>query len=103
MAFGVTESAPKPHEEVDGALQNAKHALAEGRHSDAIKACERAIRRDPPCPPALMLLGLVSFETEQPTHALTLLRRAQDIDPTVSEYTEALAAIPTPLGAFFCR
>lgn len=98
MAMSVTESVPNPHKEVGSALQNAKRALAEGRHSDVIKACERAIRRDPPCPQALMLLGLVSFETEQPTHALTLLRRAQDIDPTVSEYTEALAAIHARLG-----
>ena len=98
MAISNTATVPSPIDELDDALQNAKCALAEGRHNDAVMACERAIRRDPPCPPGLMLLGLISFETDQPTHALTLLNRAQDLDPSVREYTEALAAIHARLG-----
>jgi hypothetical protein len=45
-----------------------------------------------------MILGLVSFELDEPVQALELLQRASDLEPEIREFAEALAAINARLG-----
>ena len=92
----VTESTRE--ESVLKLLRAARSHLDDHRHSDAIRACEAALHADPTSARALLLLGLVSFEMDQPAQALTFLTQAQARQPATREYVDALATVHARIG-----
>lgn len=67
-------------------------------HNDALDACQGLLARRPDSAEALMLLGLISYELEEPQSALVLLMQAHESAPQVREYADALACIKAQLG-----
>jgi predicted O-linked N-acetylglucosamine transferase (SPINDLY family) len=79
-------------------IRQALESLEAEGYDEAILACERALKQDPACAEAVHLLGLVTFDLDQPVRALQLLEKAHEMNPTVQEFAEALAAIYARLG-----
>ena len=67
-------------------------------YADALDACEVLLARCPNSAEALLLLGLISFEVDEPQRALILLTQAHDKAPDVREYADALACVNAQLG-----
>lgn len=67
-------------------------------YADALDACEELLARRPNSAEALLLLGLISFELEEPQRALLLLTQAHEMAPQVREYADALACVNALLG-----
>ena len=91
-------AAPLDGSDAPAFLRAARSHLDANRHVDAIRSCEQALQTDPSCADALLLLGLVSFEMDQPTQALTFLGQAHNRNPAAREYADALATIHTRIG-----
>jgi len=99
----VTQAVPIPIAQPSAttgteAIREALEFLNDERHDEAIVACERALRADPLCADALYVLGLVSFDLDEPLQAIKLLERATELDDTVQDFAEALAAFHARLG-----
>jgi predicted O-linked N-acetylglucosamine transferase (SPINDLY family) len=69
-----------------------------GNHIDALDACEGLLARHPDSAEALLLLGLISYELEEPQQALLVLMQAHERAPQVREYADALACVNAQLG-----
>jgi tetratricopeptide (TPR) repeat protein len=69
-----------------------------GNFREALNVCEGLIAYRPDSAEALLLLGLISFELEEPQRALLLLRQAHERAPQVREYADALACVNAQLG-----
>ncbi len=69
-----------------------------GNYIDALEACERLLARHPNDAEPLLLLGLISFEIEEPKQATALLLQAHERAPRVREYADALASTYAQLG-----
>ncbi len=69
-----------------------------GNYFDALAACEGLLARYPDSAEALMLLGLISYELEEPQQALMVLMQAHETAPQVREYADALASVNAQLG-----
>ncbi|MDJ0944118.1 MAG: CDC27 family protein [Kiloniellales bacterium] len=80
------------------AVREAIERLDWGRHDEAIVICEGLLRETPDCAEALYLLGLVSFDLDEPVQAIKLMERAHEANPELQEAAEALAAINAKLG-----
>ena len=83
---------------VAAAIRQAVTCLESELHDDAILACETALKQHSACAEAFFLLGLVTLDLDEPTQALKLLETAHELDPTVQEFAEALAATYARLG-----
>ena len=79
-------------------IYQASAHLGASRAEEAIIACESALKLDPNCAEALLILGIVSFELDEPAHALPLLKRAQELQPDIWDFTEALATAYARVG-----
>ncbi len=79
-------------------IYQASAHLGASRAEEAIIACETALKIDPNCAEALLILGIVSFELNEPSHALPLLKRAQELQPDIWDFTEALAVAYARVG-----
>lgn len=84
--------------DVGRAVREALGCLEAEWHDEVILACEKALKQDPACAEAVYLLGLLTFDLDEPTRAIELLEKAHDMDPTVQEFAEALAATYARLG-----
>ncbi len=93
-----TTPAGMPESTLRDTLYQAVAHLVADRAEEAIIACELALKIEPNCAEALLVLGLVSFELNEPAHALPLLARAQELQPDISEFTEALAVAYARVG-----
>ncbi len=80
------------------AVREALDCVEQEWHDEAILACEKALKLEPACAEAIHLLGLVTFDLDEPVQAIGLLEKAHAIDPTVQEFAEALAATHARLG-----
>ncbi len=80
------------------AIRDAIERLEWGRHDEAIVICEGLLDDAPDCAEALYLLGLISFDLDEPVQAIKLMERAHEADPDLQEAAEALAAINAKLG-----
>ena len=56
-----------------------------GNYIDALEACEGLLARHPDSAEALLLLGLISYELEEPQQALLVLMQAHERAPQVRE------------------
>ncbi|MGE0254122.1 MAG: tetratricopeptide repeat protein [Alphaproteobacteria bacterium] len=90
--------APTPAAALPPPVAAAAADLAGGRLDDALAACEAALAANPDSAEALLLLGLVSFELDEPMQALDLLARAQALAPGTREMADALACVQARLG-----
>jgi len=100
-APGAAATAPEPAAQPAvhlSYLAPARAAFERGDHAEVIALCEAALARQREAPEALMLLGLVSFELEQPQEALTLVERAHHAAPEVREFADALSCVLARLG-----
>ncbi len=84
--------------EIEAAVREAAEALNAEWHDETILACERALKADPGCAEAFMLLGLVHFDLDEPVKAIEILERAHELNPLMQECAEALAAIQVSIG-----
>ncbi len=101
MTSAMSDSTPDETSAEGGvgrAVREALGCLEAEWHDEAIVACETALKQDPACAEAVYLLGLLTFDLDEPTRAIELLETAHDMDPTVQEYAEALAATYARLG-----
>ena len=74
-------------------------AYLRGEHADAcIAACETALRLQPECPEALLLLGLTSLQLGEPANAATLVAKAYQARQDIREFAQALAITNAHLG-----
>lgn len=80
------------------AIREAVERLEWGRHDEAIVICEGLLRETPDFAEALYMLGLISFDLDEPVQAMKLMERAHQTDPDLQEAAEALAAINAKLG-----
>lgn len=80
------------------AIREAIERLDWGRHDEAIVICEGLLREAPDFAEALYLLGLISFDLDEPVQAIQLMERAHAANPDLQEAAEALAAINAKLG-----
>ena len=80
------------------ALRDAIERLEWGRHDEAIVICEGLLNDAPAFAEAIYLLGLISFDLDEPVQAIKLMERAHQADPDLQEAAEALAAIHAKLG-----
>lgn len=69
-----------------------------GNYIEALNVCEGLIACHPDSAEALLLLGLISYELEEPTRALLLLNYAHERAPQIREYADALACVNAELG-----
>jgi predicted O-linked N-acetylglucosamine transferase (SPINDLY family) len=70
-----------------------------GRDYDAaLIVCEQILSVDPDRPEAIMLLGLISFDLDEPLQAIDLLTRAHELSPQIADYANALASIQARIG-----
>lgn len=90
-------TTPETHKDLT-ALREAIERLEWGQHDEAIVLCERLLGARPDQAEALCLLGLVSFDLDEPVKAIKLLEQAHAADPDLLEAAEALAAIHAKLG-----
>ena len=90
-------AAPDEHE-IDIAIRDAAEALDSEWPDEAILACERAFQHDPKCAEALLILGLVYFDLNEPSKAIETLEQAHQWNPARQEIAEALAAIMVRIG-----
>ncbi len=79
-------------------LYQATAHLAAGRVEEAIVACETVLKTEAGCAEAFLVLGLISFELDEPSHALPLLKRAHELQPDICDFTQALAAAYARVG-----
>ncbi|MDH3918204.1 MAG: hypothetical protein OEU25_08475 [Rhodospirillales bacterium] len=101
MTGAMSDSTPDETSAESGvgrAVREALGCLEAEWHDEAIVACETALKQDPACAEAVYLLGLLTFDLDEPTRAIELLEKAHDMDATVQEYAEALAATYARLG-----
>ena len=77
---------------------DALSLFGENRHDEALVICEQIVASRPDSPEAIMLLGLISFELDEPIQAIDLLTRAHEAAPDIADYAEALAAVHARLG-----
>lgn len=98
--------ASAPHPDPSGApddtvrehVLEARAAYEVENYDRVIATCERLLRQQPENAEALLLLGITSWQLDEPLHAIDLLRRAQQADETTREYADALATILAHLG-----
>ena len=81
-----------------GGVRDVRAFFDVGNYIDALDACEGLLARRPDSAEALLLLGLISFELEEPQRALLLLMQAHETAPQVREYADALACVNAQLG-----
>ncbi len=79
-------------------VREARAAYDTENYDRAIASCERLLARRPDTAEAYLLLGLTSWKLDEPSHAVDLLRRAQNADPNTREYADALATLLGHLG-----
>ncbi len=84
--------------EIDVAIREAAEALDAEWHDETILACERALKADAGCAEAVLLLGLVHFDLDEPAKAIEILERAHELNPLMQECVDALAAIQVLVG-----
>ena len=60
------EPSAAPDRAIEAEIREALSCLEAEWHDEAILACERALKVRHACPEALYLLGLVSYELDQP-------------------------------------
>lgn len=84
---------------VAAAVTEIRALFDAANHAAALDACERLLARQPNSAEALLLLGLISFEVDEPERALVLLGEAHDRAPAIREYADALACVNAQLGA----
>jgi protein O-GlcNAc transferase len=84
--------------ETDVAIWEAAEALDAEWHDETILACERALKADAGCAEAVLLLGLVHFDLDEPTKAIEILEHAHELNPHMQECVDALAAIQVRIG-----
>ncbi len=80
------------------AIREAIERLDWGRHDEAIVICEGLLREAPDFAEAIYLLGLISFDLDEPVQAIKLMEQAHAADPELQAAAEALAAINAKLG-----
>ncbi len=80
------------------AIREAIERLDWGRHDEAIVICEGLLRETPDFAEAIYLLGLISFDLDEPVQAIKLIEQAHAADPELQAAAEALAAINAKLG-----
>jgi predicted O-linked N-acetylglucosamine transferase (SPINDLY family) len=99
---GVVSDSPlvpaAADDEVGQAVREALSCLEAEWHDEAILACEQALKQGPGCAEAVYLLGLLTFDLDEPTRGLELLEKAHEMSPAVQEFAEALAATYARLG-----
>ncbi len=98
MTLALASIAPASNAVLAPPVAAAAADLAAGRLDDALAACEAALTANPDSAEAVLLLGLVSFELDEPMQALDLLVRAQSLAPGTREMADALACIHARLG-----
>lgn len=76
----------------------ARAAYDVENYDRVIATCERLLAQRPDNAEALLLLGMTSWQLDEPLHAIDLLRRAQRADEATREYADALATILAHLG-----
>lgn len=96
--MSISEALPASTEALPPHFHDALDHFADARYDEALIVCERILARQTDCPEAIMLLGLISFELDEPLQAIDLLTRAHDMAPETSDYAEALASIQARLG-----
>jgi len=84
--------------EIDAAIRDAVAALDAEWHDETILACERVLKADPRRAEAVLLLGLVHFDLDEPSKAIEILEQAHELNPRLQECAEALAAVQVRLG-----
>lgn len=78
--------------------REARALIDDGDPDGALLACEQMLQLDPECGEGQLLLGLISYELEEPAQAVDLLERLHNSHPNVREYAEALAAVNARVG-----
>ncbi|MFQ5973637.1 MAG: hypothetical protein ACE5Q3_15015, partial [Alphaproteobacteria bacterium] len=77
---------------VTDALMRVRNEFEQQRYTEAIEACELALKHDRGCAEALLYLGLISFALDEPVKGLKLLELAHRSRANVREFAEGLAA-----------
>jgi predicted O-linked N-acetylglucosamine transferase (SPINDLY family) len=82
------QAAPLIHSFWEIARMNAEawEHFREGQHASAERLCREILHADPQYPDALHLLGLLSLGRNRGEIAVSLLRRAVDVNPDVAQY-----------------
>ncbi|NKB48440.1 MAG: tetratricopeptide repeat protein [Alphaproteobacteria bacterium] len=93
----ITEN-PDQDDVLAAGIRDVRMSFDYGNYTDALNACEVLLARRPGHAEALLLLGLISFELEEPQRALLLLGQAHETAPDVREYADALANVNAQLG-----
>lgn len=87
-----------PDETIRQHVLEARAAYDVENYDRAIAVCERLLSQHPDSAEAFLLLGMTSWQLDEPLHAIELLRRAQSADESTREYADALATILAHLG-----
>ncbi len=89
---------PENHQQLRQVIQQAITDLRCERADSCIAACETALRLQPDCSEAILLLGLTSLQLGEPAHAATLIAKAYDLRPDIREFAQALSIANVHLG-----
>jgi tetratricopeptide (TPR) repeat protein len=94
----ATAENPALDDVLAAGVRDVRAAFDYGNYADALNACEILLARRPGQAEALLLLGLISYELEEPQRALLLLVQAHETAPEIREYADALASVNALLG-----
>lgn len=90
--------APAPQDSIEAQIREAIACFESEWHEEAILACERALKINPRCVEAIYVLGLVTYDLDEPLDGIALIEKAHELNPDVQEFAEALAAANARIG-----
>ena len=81
-------------------MARARRALADGRAEKAERLCAELLRQRPDDPGALHLLGMLNYQRGHPDVALSLMRRAAEIDGGCADVLSDMALVLLSMRRF---
>ncbi len=94
----LIQDSPADEDVLAAGVRDVRAYFDTGNYGEALNVCEGLIAQRPEGAEALLLLGLISFELDEPKRALLLLHQAHERAPQVREYADALACVNAQLG-----
>ena len=79
-------------------VERATDSFNERDYGAAIEICEQSLQKWPEKAETYLILGVVAYELGNQGRAITLLKKAHELDPNCRDYAEALATLHTKTG-----